>query len=108
VLIKRTTPEKEIGRRIIATLLPKDFLSDFPIYYAENHVNLIKLSEPSCDVETLYGISVWLNSKLANFIFSMMNGSAHLSKFELDNMPASQIYFPISRVMALKFIHAKN
>jgi len=89
VFIKRTTPEKKIGRRIVGTLLPKDFLVKYPNYYAENHVNLIKLSNPSEDLHLLYGISIWLNSKLANFIFSMINGSAHLSKFELDNMPVS-------------------
>jgi hypothetical protein len=38
----------------------------------------------------LAGLSAWLNSKLANFIFGMMNGSSHLSKYELGLLPVSE------------------
>jgi adenine-specific DNA-methyltransferase len=85
ILLKRTTPKKFKGRRIIATLLPRYFLDRHPKYFAENHVNLILSLEQ--DEELLLGLVAWLDSRLANFIFGMINGSSHLSKFELEILP---------------------
>jgi hypothetical protein len=88
ILLKRTTPEKVKGRRIVAALLPDDFLVKYPAYFVENHVNLIRLTQSDTTPEAyLSGLSAWFNSRLANFVFSMMNGSSHLSKFELQLMP---------------------
>ncbi|MBI5222783.1 N-6 DNA methylase [Candidatus Micrarchaeota archaeon] len=86
ILIKRTTPKKLQGRRIIACELPRKFLENYPVYFCENHVNLIlqKGSE-----NYLGGLTSWLNSRLANFLFGMMNGSSHLSKYELGLLPIS-------------------
>jgi adenine-specific DNA-methyltransferase len=88
ILLKRTTPEKSRGRRIVAALLPENFLTKYPAYFVENHVNLIRAAQSSTPESYLLGLSAWLNSRLANFVFSMMNGSSHLSKFELQLMPA--------------------
>jgi len=82
-LIKRTTPKKKFGRRIVGTMLSYEFLNKHPVYFAENHVNLIK----SNNKNTLFGLAGWLNSRLANFLFSMMNGSSHLSVYELERFP---------------------
>jgi len=87
VLLKRTTPKKVRGRRIVAALLPDDFLVKYPTYFVENHVNLIRTTRNSTPECHLFGLSAWLNSRLANFVFSMMNGSSHLSKFELELIP---------------------
>jgi hypothetical protein len=88
ILLKRTTPRKARGRRIVAVLLPDDFLAKYPTYFVENHVNLIRATQRSTADRYLSGLSAWLNSRLANFVFSMMNGSSHLSKFELELIPA--------------------
>jgi len=88
ILLKRTTPRKARGRRIVAALLSDDFLAKYPTYFVENHVNLIRATQRSTADRYLSGLSAWLNSRLANFIFSMMNGSSHLSKFELELVPA--------------------
>jgi adenine-specific DNA-methyltransferase len=87
LLIKRTTPRKMQGRRIVACVLPKKFLRDYPIYFCENHVNLV--FQKNDTEEYLMGLNIWLNSRLANFLFGMMNGSSHLSKYELGLLPAS-------------------
>lgn len=88
VLLKRTTPQKLQGRRVVAATLPDAFLIKYPCYFVENHVNLICMSEADTHEQCLLGLAAWLNSRLANFIFGMMNGSSHLSKFELELMPA--------------------
>jgi hypothetical protein len=88
ILLKRTTPRKARGRRIVAALLSDDFLAEYPIYFVENHVNLIRATQSGAPERELIGLCAWLNSKLANFVFSMMNGSSHLSKFELELIPA--------------------
>jgi len=88
ILLKRTTPRKARGRRIVAALLADDFLAKYPTYFVENHVNLIRATQRSTADRYLSGLSAWLNSRLANFVFSMMNGSSHLSKFELEIIPA--------------------
>lgn len=87
ILIKRTTPQKMQGRRIVACKLPQEFLSNFPVYICENHVNLI-LPKNSSE-RFLESLTAWLNSRLANFLFGMMNGSSHLSKYELGLLPVS-------------------
>ena len=87
VLLKRTTPEKLRGRRIVATALPDSFLQQYPSFFAENHVNLITPRGANCGLNII-GLTAWLNSKLVNFVFGMMNGSSHLSKFELGLLPA--------------------
>lgn len=88
ILIKRTTPKKEMGRRIEATQLPTDFLDRYPSYLVENHVNLIVPVQKDSPTNILAGLVALLNSKFANFVFCMMNGSSHLSKFELEIIPA--------------------
>ena len=91
ILLKRTTPKKMRGRRIVAAMLPDDFLAKYPAYFAENHVNLIHANQSSILDSHLFGLCAWLNSKLANFVFGMMNGSSHLSKFELGLIPAPMV-----------------
>lgn len=88
ILLKRTTPIKVRGRRIVAALLSDDFLAEYPVYFVENHVNLIRATQSGAPERELTGLCAWLNSRLANFVFSMMNGSSHLSKFELELIPA--------------------
>jgi len=87
ILLKRTTPHKTRGRRMVAALLSHSFLAKYPAYFAENHVNLICSTRSGVPEHDLLGLCAWLNSRLANFVFSMMNGSSHLSKFELELIP---------------------
>jgi adenine-specific DNA-methyltransferase len=95
ILLKRTTP-KIRGRRIVAAMLPNDFLTKYPAYFAENHVNIILPKQSSTPNYHLLGLCAWLNSRLANFAFGMMNVSSHLSKFDLSLIPV-----PISLLAGL-------
>ena len=87
ILLKRTTPKVMRGRGIVAAMLPSDFCNEYSAYLAENHVNIILLRQSLIPAGHLVGLCAWLNSSLANFVFSMMNGSSHLSKFELELIP---------------------
>jgi adenine-specific DNA-methyltransferase len=84
ILLKRTIAKGPGGRRLVAALLSEDFLVEYGRYFAENHVNLIFAAHAGVPKSHLRGLCAWLNSRLANFVFGMMNGSSHLSKFELE------------------------
>lgn len=96
ILLKRTTPRIMRGRRIVAAMLPNDFLEKYTAYFAENHVNIILATQSSTPNYHLLGLCAWLNSRLANFAFGMMNVSSHLSKFDLSLIPV-----PISLLAGL-------
>jgi len=92
VLVKRTTPKKR-GRRIVAALIPEEFVAAYPAFFVENHLNTIKtLSEN--DLAFLKGLVGWLNSRLLNFVFLLMNGTSHISVFELNLLPTPVSWLP--------------
>jgi adenine-specific DNA-methyltransferase len=92
VLIKRTTPKKR-GRRIVATLIPEEFATNHPTFFVENHLNYIKALSES-DLVSLKGLVGWLNSRLLNFVFQLMNGTSHISVFELNLLPIPVSWLP--------------
>jgi adenine-specific DNA-methyltransferase len=87
ILLKRTTPKIMRGRRIVATMLLNDFVERYGGYFAENHVNVIVPQQDDATSRQLLGLCAWLNSRLANFAFGMINVSSHLSKFDLSLIP---------------------
>ena len=87
ILLKRTTPKTMRGRRIVATMLLNDFVERYGGYFAENHVNVIVPQHDRTTSRHLLGLCAWLNSRLANFAFGMINVSSHLSKFDLSLIP---------------------
>ena len=99
LLVKRTTPHITRGRRIVSAIVSDGFLERYPSYLAENHVNVV-LPEPGGAADScLVGLCAWLNSRLANFAFGMMNVSSHLSKFDLSLVPLPISLLPeLSRV----------
>ena len=107
LLLKRTTPVKKAGRRIIGVVLPSDFVNQYPIYFAENHVNIIVPIRGEDD-SIIFSLAGWLNSRLANFIFSMMNGSSHLSKYELEQMPSSLDLFEEIHSLSIQISNDNN
>lgn len=87
ILLKRTTPKIMGGRRIVATMPGDGFLRRYGGYFAENHVNVVVALDIDAQSYDLLGLCAWLNSRLANFIFGMINVSSHLSKFDLSLIP---------------------
>lgn len=89
LFVKRTTPKKR-GRRIVSAMNNESFVQRYEHYYVENHLNIIYSSVRN-NADLLLGLSGWLNSKLLNFIFQMMNGTSHISVSELQLLPIPSI-----------------
>ncbi|MBI5292063.1 MAG: N-6 DNA methylase [Chloroflexi bacterium] len=89
LIIQRTTAQKS-GRRVIGTMITDDVVALERGFFVENHVNVIQdiSKNPSAKKsEMLWGLTGWANSRLLNFTFDMLNGSAHISGYELNMLP---------------------
>jgi adenine-specific DNA-methyltransferase len=85
VLVQRTTA-KEQKRRLIAALLPQEFIEKHGGVVVENHLNMIRSSEdkpPICPKV----ITAILNTKTLDFVFRCISGSVAVSAFELNALP---------------------
>jgi adenine-specific DNA-methyltransferase len=80
ILVKRVTA-KEQTQRIIATLIPVS-LSNF---FIENHSNII--SSASWNFIDQLCILGYLNSSIANYLFTLLNGNTQVSATELRVLP---------------------
>ena len=85
ILIKRTTA-KEQKRRIFASLLSQNLISDNGGVVIENHVNIIKptAEKTTISLETLVTL---LNSDMFDMIYRLISGSVAVSAFELNSTP---------------------
>jgi hypothetical protein len=92
------------GRRIVAAVLLDDFLDRYPSYFAENHVNVVLAESNGASDRYLLGLCAWLNSRLANFTFGLMNVSSHLSKFDLSRVPLPVSLLPELGDLALDVV----
>jgi adenine-specific DNA-methyltransferase len=80
ILVKRVTA-KEQTQRIVATLIP-DSLSNF---FVENHSNII--SSGSWNFIDQLCILGYMNSSIANYLFTLLNGNTQVSATELRVLP---------------------
>ena len=85
VLLQRTTA-KEQPRRLIAAVLPEEFLDQHGGAVVENHVNMLRpLSEhPKVSADVL---AAFLNSSAADQAFRCLSGSVAVSASELEALP---------------------
>lgn len=85
VLVQRTTA-KEQKKRIFATVLPKEFISEYGGVVIENHVNIIRQTQIS-PLISLEALTILLNSNMIDQIFRLISGSVAVSAYELDALP---------------------
>ncbi len=85
ILIKRTTA-KEQKRRIFASLLSQDLISNNDGVVIENHVNIIKPTSEETTI-SLGTLVTLLNSDMFDMIYRLISGSVAVSAFELNNIP---------------------
>jgi len=88
ILVQRTTA-KEQDRRLIAAVLPQDFLDDFGGAVVENHLNLIR--PVSGSRVPLCAIAALLNSSLADELFRCISGSVAVSAYEIESLPVPEV-----------------
>ena len=85
VLVQRTT-SKEQKRRLIAALLPEEFIQQYGGVVVENHINMIRPSneKPSISPDVITAI---LNTNALDLAFRYISGSVAVSAFELNTLP---------------------
>ncbi|MDF1592912.1 MAG: Eco57I restriction-modification methylase domain-containing protein [Desulfobacterales bacterium] len=85
VLLQRTTA-KEQQRRLIAAVLPADFIKLNRFVTVENHLNMIiPLGNKHAVSPTV--LAAFLNSSAADRAFRCLGGSVAVSAYELENLP---------------------
>jgi adenine-specific DNA-methyltransferase len=85
VLLQRTTA-KEQARRLIAALLPEEFLARHGAVVVENHLNMLRpiVESPAVPADVL---AAFLNSSAADRAFRCVSGSVAVSAYELETLP---------------------
>jgi adenine-specific DNA-methyltransferase len=99
VLVQRTTA-KEQQRRLIAALMPRDFVARHKGVTVENHLNVIRASPTLLSLGeargkgtyarahvTLRAIAALLNSSITDQLFRCISGSVAVSAYELESLP---------------------
>ena len=83
ILVKRMTAKEEV-RRLVAARVPASFGRGTNGYYLENHLNFLEFPAGDGWGELLLG---FLNSRVAEFLFRMINGNTQVSATELNLLP---------------------
>ncbi len=84
ILIQRTT-SKEQERRLIAAVMPADFIATHGGAVVENHLNMARPVAPSSILPgTLCAL---LNSRAADKAYRCISGSVAVSAYELEALP---------------------
>ncbi|HHY2940182.1 TPA: HsdM family class I SAM-dependent methyltransferase [Enterobacter roggenkampii] len=85
LLVQRTT-SKEQEKRIMAAIIPQDFIDEFGGVVVENHVNVISAEDLLSGVNAIV-IEKILNSVTVDRIFRCISGSVAVSAYELNAIP---------------------
>ncbi|TXG97464.1 HsdM family class I SAM-dependent methyltransferase [Pseudomonas asiatica] len=100
VLLQRTTA-KEQARRLIAALLPTEFVEKYGAVVIENHINMIRplIDNPPVSAEV---VSAFLNSRAADAAFRCVSGSVAVSAYELESLPlpSPKALAPLKKLVA--------
>lgn len=84
VLIQRTT-SKEQSRRLVAAVMPSEFLRIYRGAVVENHLNIVRrVREDAVSPETICAL---LNSRAVDRAYRCISGSVAVSAYELEALP---------------------
>lgn len=86
VLVQRTT-SKEQDRRLLAAVLPQDFLDRNGGAVVENHLNMVHAPSPDMARISTSTIAALLNTEAADRAFRCISGSVAVSAYELNALP---------------------
>lgn len=86
VLIQRTT-SKEQGRRLMAAVVPQEFLDLNGGAVVENHLNMVYPVVPEQPKASLAVIEALLNSQALDRVFRCISGSVAVSAYEINALP---------------------
>jgi adenine-specific DNA-methyltransferase len=86
VLLQRTTAVEQ-RRRLIAAVMPSNFLAQHHQVAVENHVNMIRPIRGQTPKVSLEVVAALLNSEAVDLVFRCINGSVAVSAYEIEAMP---------------------
>ncbi len=86
VLLQRTTAVEQ-RRRLIAAVMPNEFVAQHGHVAVENHVNMIRPVAGRSPTVSLAVIAALLNTEAVDQVFRCINGSVAVSAYELEAMP---------------------
>jgi adenine-specific DNA-methyltransferase len=86
VLVQRTTA-KEQQRRLIAAVMPANFVKKHGAVIVENHLNMILPKSRRRPKVSAAALTAFLNSSIADEAFRCISGSVAVSAFELEALP---------------------
>lgn len=90
VLVQRTT-SKEQDRRLLAALLPRDFLDKYGSAVVENHLNMVQAPSEQLARVSPATMEALLNSEAVDRAFRCISGSVAVSAYELNAIPLPSI-----------------
>lgn len=90
VILQRTT-SKEQDRRLLAAVLPQEFIDRTSGCVIENHLNLIQAPSAKLMQVQPATIAALLNSKAVDRAFRCISGSVAVSAYELNAIPLPSI-----------------
>lgn len=85
VLIQRTT-SKEQDKRILAAILPQEFIDETGGVVVENHINIVYSNGLFSEVKPEV-VALLLNSQTVDRAFRCISGSVAVSAYELNSIP---------------------
>lgn len=86
VLVQRTT-SKEQNRRLLAAVLPQDFLDCNGGAVVENHLNMVHAPAPELARVSPKTIAALLNTEAIDRAFRCISGSVAVSAYEMNALP---------------------
>ncbi|HIE5650119.1 TPA: HsdM family class I SAM-dependent methyltransferase [Stenotrophomonas maltophilia] len=86
ILLQRTT-SKEQDRRLLAAVLPEEFLSQSKGVVIENHLNVVQGDGRIGELISPDTIAALLNSEVVDRAFRCISGSVAVSAYELNAVP---------------------
>lgn len=86
VLVQRTT-SKEQTRRLLAAVIPQEFLDEHGGAVVENHLNLVYVPESCQGMVSAKTIAELLNTEAVDRVFRCISGSVAVSAYELQALP---------------------
>ncbi|MBV7472971.1 Eco57I restriction-modification methylase domain-containing protein [Pseudoxanthomonas sp. PXM05] len=86
VLVQRTT-SKEQSRRLMAALLPQEFLNKHRGVVVENHLNMVTPQAGASLQVSPATVTALLNSEVVDRAFRCISGSVAVSAYELNAIP---------------------
>ena len=89
VLVQRTT-SKEQARRVLAAVIPQNFIDRHGGVVVENHLNLV-YSDGLIREVNVDTINALLNSEMFDRIYRCISGSVAVSAYELMSVPVPEI-----------------